>query len=355
MRTLTLLVAVCSMAVAFLGCETQQGTSHPPDLPASMSDASGSGGSAYDPCEGKICGASCTACAPGDDDCVETAVVKACGPTGQCVADKENLCGGSTYDPCAGRACGDACTVCAPDDDGCIESPVVKACNPSGQCVPTASDLCPDPGGDADAGEMQDAGAATDAGEAPDTPLEDPGSSADTATDAGDAADAGETPDGGEGADGGEAPDTVEPADAGEAPDPGEEPDPGAEGDEGEAADAGEAPDPGEAPEDSGDETGYDPCDGVQCGDKCTLCAPEDPDCVETAVIKACDKDGNCVLDLPGICDGAGDGYDPCEGKQCGETCKLCAPDDTDCNETDVIKYCQADGSCKASAPACSQ
>src|SRR5512138_3563232 len=35
---------------------------------------------AYDACAGKACGETCTACAPGDRDCAETMVVKACDP-----------------------------------------------------------------------------------------------------------------------------------------------------------------------------------------------------------------------------------------------------------------------------------
>jgi hypothetical protein len=38
----------------------------------------------------------------------------------------------------------------------------------------------------------------------------------------------------------------------------------------------------------------YDPCEDKACGDECTECAPDDPDCVETLVIKVCDADGIC-------------------------------------------------------------
>lgn len=40
--------------------------------------------------------------------------------------------------------------------------------------------------------------------------------------------------------------------------------------------------------------TMYDPCANKMCGDQCTLCDPNVPDCVETADIKACDTDGIC-------------------------------------------------------------
>jgi hypothetical protein len=38
----------------------------------------------------------------------------------------------------------------------------------------------------------------------------------------------------------------------------------------------------------------YDPCAGKDEGDECSLCADDDPDCVETAVIKICSRDGEC-------------------------------------------------------------
>ena len=36
------------------------------------------------------------------------------------------------------------------------------------------------------------------------------------------------------------------------------------------------------------------PCAGQPCGAPCTLCAPGDPQCVETAVLKLCDAAGHC-------------------------------------------------------------
>src|SRR5664280_81046 len=41
----------------------------------------------------------------------------------------------SAYQPCAGKNCGDSCTICAPNDTNCGETAIVKNCNPSGQCV----------------------------------------------------------------------------------------------------------------------------------------------------------------------------------------------------------------------------
>ena len=101
----------------------------------------------------------------------------------------------------------------------------------------------------------------------------------------------------------------------------------------------------------TGDE-GYDACAGKTCGESCTACDPADAECVETAVEKACDPDGNCVAETPDLCsDPGGDDYDPCEGKACGESCTLCDPTDLDCDETAVVKACDASGTCVAETP----
>ena len=48
-------------------------------------------------------------------------------------------------------------------------------------------------------------------------------------------------------------------------------------------------------------------------------------------------------------------GYDPCAGKACGERCRVCNPKDTSCLETAVIKMCHPDGQClPATAVDCS-
>jgi hypothetical protein len=39
----------------------------------------------------------------------------------------------------------------------------------------------------------------------------------------------------------------------------------------------------------------YQPCAGKACGASCQVCPPADPNCVETAVVKACTVDGTCV------------------------------------------------------------
>ena len=207
------------------------------------------GGDDYEPCADKACGATCTVCAPGDSDCVETAVVKYCQPDGSCSADKPTCDGGSDdYDPCADKACGARCTKCPPNDSDCAETDVLKYCQPDGTC--SAGNGKP-------------------------------------------------------------------------------------------ACDGGSEP-----PED------YDPCADKTCGAECTVCPPGDSDCVESAEIKYCQPDGSCSGGEP-TCDGGSGEYDPCADKACGERCQVCAPGDSDCVESAVLKYCQPDGSCGSSQPTC--
>jgi hypothetical protein len=64
--------------------------------------------------------------------------------------------------------------------------------------------------------------------------------------------------------------------------------------------DASDAIDAGPGPGiDGGDIDGgkapYLPCAGKACGDDCSACDPTDPNCVETGVEKACDKNGACL------------------------------------------------------------
>lgn len=98
----------------------------------------------------------------------------------------------------------------------------------------------------------------------------------------------------------------------------------------------------------------YDPCEGLACGDTCTLCDPADPDCYETAVVKLCQSDGTCAAEVPQCSDPDPDpDYDPCDGKTCGDSCTICDPADPNCVETAVLKVCQADGTCSATQPQC--
>ena len=88
----------------------------------------------------------------------------------------------------------------------------------------------------------------------------------------------------------------------------------------------------------------YDPCAGLSCGDACSACPPDDADCIETGVIKACNEAGECVADTGDLC--GEEPYDPCAGKACGDSCQLCAPDDLDCAETMEMKACNEAGEC---------
>jgi hypothetical protein len=91
----------------------------------------------------------------------------------------------------------------------------------------------------------------------------------------------------------------------------------------------------------------YDPCAGKACGDVCVPCPNGDPHCgggiTETF---SCDSNGACTT-RPSACDG-GATYDPCAGKACGETCTLCAPDDTTCRESARAKTCEGDAGCSS-------
>jgi len=75
----------------------------------------------------------------------------------------------------------------------------------------------------------------------------------------------------------------------------------------------------------------------------CVLC--DDGSCVGPTA--RCIK-GRCVYQTPEC-----PAYDPCDSKACGDICQLCDPNDPDCVETDVVKYCHANGSCSASQPLC--
>jgi len=96
----------------------------------------------------------------------------------------------------------------------------------------------------------------------------------------------------------------------------------------------------------------YASCAGKACGDSCTLCAPGDPNCFETAVIKQCDVSGTCGASAPACDIDAGTPYDPCAGKVCGSSCTICRPGDVGCFETAVIKQCSLTGQCTPSPAA---
>jgi hypothetical protein len=94
-------------------------------------------------------------------------------------------------------------------------------------------------------------------------------------------------------------------------------------------------------------------CSGKTCGDTCTLCAPGQKGCFETAVVKACNAKGKCSASAP-TCGGAPPAYQPCAGKACGASCTVCPPGDPNCFETAVLKECSATGACNATPAVCS-
>lgn len=83
-------------------------------------------------------------------------------------------------------------------------------------------------------------------------------------------------------------------------------------------------------------------CAGKACGDDCDPCGGL---CMHPYA-SACDFAGRCVPKGPFIC------YDPCAGKACGATCHACPPDAPDCAETAVVKACDRDGFCQPLTPA---
>jgi len=65
----------------------------------------------------------------------------------------------------------------------------------------------------------------------------------------------------------------------------------------------------------------YEPCADKACGDLCTICDPNDPDCVETAQVKLCQPDGGCSPTVPSCKKVIGE--NPCAVTLCptGTTC----------------------------------
>jgi hypothetical protein len=229
---------------------------------------------------------------------------------GACDKDKSL---GDEYKPCEGKSCGDPCQVCAPDDKDCLETQELKACDPNGQCVSDSEALMCEGGYEPCAGKSCGESCSICAPEDQDC---------------------------------------VESLDA-------------------KACDAmgqcvNEAADLMCAAECQEGDTkmidcntcgcvdgmwgctqigcdDYDPCVGKACGDACTICDPNDEDCVESAELKACDPNGVCVAETPDLCEGA---YVPCAGKVCGEMCTICDPLDMDCAEDAVIKVCDPESEC---------
>lgn len=82
----------------------------------------------------------------------------------------------------------------------------------------------------------------------------------------------------------------------------------------------------------------------AQCVELASTCAGE------IIQLESCPLQFSCS-DAEG---GGGDStYDPCAGKSCGDSCNICAPDDADCVETAMMKYCDAAGKCVGTVPKC--
>src|SRR5262245_11610911 len=54
-----------------------------------------------------------------------------------------------------------------------------------------------------------------------------------------------------------------------------------------------------------------------------------------------------------GVSGSGGSSWQPCAGKPCGAECSLCGPNDPNCSETGVLKYCDQSGSCGQAYPVC--
>jgi hypothetical protein len=96
----------------------------------------------------------------------------------------------------------------------------------------------------------------------------------------------------------------------------------------------------------------YDPCDTKHCGETCRLCDPADVDCVETAVVKACNDAGQCVAAPAGECNAITEARNnPCSSLECGAPCQVCPPGDSKCDRKPLT--CNALGQCTADPPSC--
>lgn len=248
----------------------------------------------------------------GQETCKDGEVKQVDCNTCTCTAGEwactEKAC--DAYDPCEDKSCGEGCTACDPNDPDCVEDQVLKACNGEGLCVADDGLLC---------GAPYEPCAGKGCGDL--CTVCDPNDPDCIETEEVKACDAFGMCTGN--------PPVCEPACV-----------------EGEmkqvecntcvCSGGAWACDDQECPT-------YEPCLGKACGDGCQLCDPNDPECVEDDVIKACDPDGVCVAETPDLCEGA---YVPCEGKACGDMCTICAPDDLECAEDSVIKACNTDGEC---------
>jgi len=132
MRSALLAVALLTLGATAGSC---------PGLP------DGGGGRGYDPCASKACGDTCTLCEPGVAGCVETANLKGCDPTGQCVSWTSTLCTPSIAS-CAGAPCGQECVVeppCRTATPPCMAPSRMGLCDGDGGCetrLPAGPGFC---------------------------------------------------------------------------------------------------------------------------------------------------------------------------------------------------------------------
>lgn len=296
-------ILVCCLMLCLSGCDTS-GETNDPKKGTTQTCTPGESFAADDGCNTCVC---------GDDGNKETA---ACTTLG-CV-----------FDPCAGKTCGEACSECDPSEPTCTETAVEKACNMDGQCTVDTGDLCEtdlctevsctvvEPSCE---GSMAYSGYADqcdpDTGKCITPPVAPPQ----------DCAEQGQECVNGDCVDG-----ACAPMDA------------AGEGDcamvlgvvfTGKSCEMisgctcigndcenlfGELS-ACEAAYSDCLETPYEPCANKTCGEGCTECAPDDPDCVETDVVKACNEAGACVADTGDLC-----GKDLCAEVDCPNSAPFC-------------------------------
>lgn len=98
--------------------------------------------------------------------------------------------------------------------------------------------------------------------------------------------------------------------------------------------------------------------DAMECPDG-TWVGRSGPDCEFVCETVACPADAKMCADGTYVsrqapdCQFAPCAYEPCENKACGDTCTLCPPDDSDCVEDASLKYCSATGECGSEASLC--
>lgn len=83
--------------------------------------------------------------------------------------------------------------------------------------------------------------------------------------------------------------------------------------------------------------------DCPQMGAPCAACPGGEVSCPTVECIN-----GQCSGSWPGC-----PGYNPCDNKLCGESCALCDPADPDCVESQIMRFCDANGACADMFPRC--